>query len=148
MEKTGFNKIRATSSSKFWKYFPINFLVILILMGIPTSVLGQSFSSPITQHLPSEFIEVIQRTIEIQEEKIAIITDTQSGKDIQELHILSQHLEDLPGYGKTLIYNCTSTDQLVIYLVLIPILEKVERVEVIIPEQEHSPYQHSRFLVD
>lgn len=114
--------------------------ILLLMLGIAPVAIGQTYTSPFTQYFPSGQVEIINRTIEIDKENFTIITDTDTGKDIQMLII-----KEVEKFSEGIIYKCTSLDGVVPTIATYFPNNEAPFMSIIQPK---SQYTEIRFLLD
>lgn len=104
---------------------------------------GPNLYFPYYPNLQTDQIEYISRTIEIEENIITISTEIENGKDLQVLIIKKKVMNN----GILTIY-CTSKDEVYPTIILIPIKDKIDEIQVIQPTTNGTGEELFRFLLD
>lgn len=122
-------------------------LIILFLILVNSSF-GQSYYSPLTQYLHLDQIETISRNIEIEPDRILIVTNTLDNEYVQMFKILSIEEKRTEILGLSSIYNCTSKDGKFITKFIVPKTSPIQFIDAIQPTQFGDARRHYRFLLD
>ena len=98
---------------------------------LQSTVAQETYTSPYTQHFPSEIVEPLERVITINERTISIETEIDdSTTDVLVLYITSFKLNEKDPENFR-VYNCSSRDGKFHYQVMVP--KKPEYILVVQP---------------
>ena len=122
---------------------------ILLLIG---TLKGYSqtkvYKSLATEYLSTSQVEWIERDITFSDSLITIKTITDSANNLQKFLVIDSGEDELIEIGKSKYYRCSSPDRKATSIFFIPLTDKVERIEVLVPLQLGEKPQHYRFHLD
>lgn len=108
------------------------------------------YTSHTTEYNPGNEVEYINRTIMINEETIVIESETPNKtKATQTFYIKEYSQQKIPQQGLTELYECSTKDDLnIITYFLIPVMEKVEFIEVTQLNISNNNIKSHKLLLD
>ncbi len=122
----------------------------LLLFLLPTLLAAQSFESTTTAHTKDTYIlEFIERTIEIDENKITIISQGIEIRDIQTLNIIHIEEKEFDNMGVCTWYFCNSknipdTDKLII----VPKEKHPKQISIFEPSKNGASTKETKIILD
>ena len=123
---------------------------VIILLFTTQNVLCQVvYTSPITEYFPHYNVEYINRTISINAETIIVESETPIKTIKKQIFYIREYMqEELPQQGLSDVFVCSTKDGLYNTYFLIPVMDKVEYIEVAQPRQLNLEPKGYRFLLD
>lgn len=126
----------------------MKYSTLILLFFFTSFVYGQdSYNSWKTENLKSGESELINRTITIEKNRIIIRTEVKEGYDIQTLKVLNMRLNEETN-PPTLIYACSSLDEVYPSLILIPQRKIITEILITQPSLANGSDEHFRFYID
>lgn len=119
--------------------------LLIALQGFPQTKVYKSLA---TEYLSNPQMEWIERDIAFSDSLISIKTYIDSTNDIQEFMVIESGEGVFKEMGNCKYYRCNSSDGKIISTFFIPITEKVERIEALVPDHPGVKPQHYRFYID
>jgi len=122
----------------------------LLLFLLPTLVTGQTFESSTTAHTKDSYtLEFIERTIEIGENKITIISQGKEIRDVQILNITRIEEKEFGNLGICIWYYCNSknipgTDKLII----VPIEKQPNQISIFEPSKDGASTKETKIILN
>ncbi len=122
----------------------------LLLFLLPTLIAAQTFESTTTAHTKETYVlEFIERTIEIGENKITIISQGKEIRDIQTLNIIHQEEKEFDNLGICTWYYCNSnnipgTDKLII----VPKEKHPKQISIFEPSKDGASTKETNIILD
>ncbi len=111
---------------------------------------SQTFKSSATAHIVESFeIEFMERTIEISEDEIIIISQGKEYKDIQTLNIVDIEEKESGNFGVCTWYYCNTknipgSEKLIIF----PMQEKHKQISIFEPSKDGASTKEFKIMLD
>ena len=122
--------------------------ILLLFVSLQGFTQTKIYKSLATENHSSFQIEWIEREITFSDSLISIKTITDSTTDIQEFLVIDSGEDEFLEVGMCKYYKCSSPDGKAISTFFIPITEKVERIEALVPYLPGEKPKHFRFHID
>lgn len=125
-------------------------MIKLLLFLLPTFLHGQTFQSSTTALSKESYVlEFMNRTIEIDQDKIKIISQGNAITDIQILNVIHKEEKEFDNFGICTWYYCNSknipgTDKLII----IPIEKQPKQISIFEPSKNGASTKETKIILD
>lgn len=118
-------------------------------LSLPAIMLSQAFKSSATAHIIASYeIELIERTIEINEQEIIIISQGKKYKDIQTLNVVDIEEKEFGNFGVYSWYCNTKNLSGSEKLIIVPKQENPKQSSIFEPSKNRASTNEFKIMLD
>ncbi|MBZ9730772.1 hypothetical protein LB467_13840 [Salegentibacter sp. JZCK2] len=123
---------------------------LIIFLLFPVIMHGQTFKSSATAHIIESYeVEYMERTIEISEDEIIIISQGKEYKDIQTLNVVEKEEKQFGKFGVCSWYYCNTKDiPGSEKLIIVPIQENPKQLSIFEPSKDGASTKEFKIMLD